>query len=477
MIPLIAPPEIPYYSFDIERMRPGLEPDDLSRSDIARSIADLIRDPRKQHVRVIGVYGTWGAGKSQVLGLAVQHLLADNLIAGNEQIIVCPFVPWRYELEGDLGVGLVKALQYVGKKYAGPLGPRAAKPDGLLYNPVIKNPRKVITDGGKLMDTIISTLQTSNNMQAAVAAGVVSAVKQHARREEVEGIHRQMQQLVDDIIDYHSGRPSSRLVVMIDDLDRCSPENLVRMFEWLKVHLNVDRCTYVLALDHVAAARAIVGYYRKYLETDADLTFGLRYLEKLVDYEYELEPNTLVETMAIQKVFRRDPHAPQRVSDMASQQVGGEFPAKGTINSLLELRSLRNPRTMLKIVTKYRTALDVALSLPLDPRGRFVASYPFWLLFLITMYYQFDPKTLAEFVDGRGDLYALLAPRLSARATPANAEPPKEWAKDPKREFWDFASQLKRTAESALTLLNDIPTLQALISIIRQNVYVAQEQG
>jgi hypothetical protein len=123
-------------------------------------------------------------------------------------------------------------------------------------------------------------------------AGVNTAQEQNAcsRVEpQIDRFRNRMQELVDQILDAvvsKSEHKDCRLVVVIDDLDRCSPENMVRMFEWLKTHLTVDNCTYMLALDHVAAARAITGQYRDYLGedvagSDRDTAYGFRYLEKL----------------------------------------------------------------------------------------------------------------------------------------------------------------------------------------------------
>ncbi len=105
----------------------------------------------------------------------------------------------------------------------------------------------------------------------------------------IDEVKGKMAELVEAILDSaHEADPTKqkqyRLVIFIDDLDRCSTERMVRMFEWLKVHMLVERCTYVLALDHIAAARAIVGRYREYLGEDQDLAYGLRYLEKLIEW-------------------------------------------------------------------------------------------------------------------------------------------------------------------------------------------------
>jgi hypothetical protein len=263
--------------------------------------------------------------------------------------------------------------------------------------------------------------------------------------------------------------------VVIDDLDRCSPQHMVSMFEWLKVHLAVNGVTYVLALDHVAAARAIVGAYAKYLGKDEDLAYGFRYLEKLVEWEYELEDVTRVERMAIEEIYSDDPYARMHsVGAIARAIVGGDFPGIGHIEQLIELRTLRVPRTMLKIVRRFQDTMSAIQSSPEGFKGRLPASYPFWTLFLISINYRLDPETLAAFVDGRSKLYQLLAGK-SSPAEASGKESASEWQTGPKLEVWQFAETLKRTGGASLSVPS-VEILQALAAVIREGIVVPSDE-
>ena len=277
-----------------------------------------------------------------------------------------------------------------------------------------------------------------------------------------------MSKLVAAVLDdAHKINPNYRyrLVIFIDDLDRCSPENMVRMFEWLKVHLSAPNCTYVLALDHRAAAQAIIGRYKEYISQRSDnvgLGYGLRYLEKLVDQEYELGPATRVEQMAIHQVFGYQT-GQKRLSAVIGEQVG-QFPGRVHMNNLLEMRTLQLPRTMLKILAKYKNVMAI-LSDPvvLPLRQRLRNAYPLWTLLLTAMYYRLDPSHLDDFIRGRGNIYSLLKDYQSV--------PEDEWAEDPTSplyEFCHFAYNLNKQAGSTIPF-PALKELRELAEIVRQN--------
>ncbi len=224
---------------------------------------------------------------------------------------------------------------------------------------------------------------------------------------EIERVADQMKEFVDQIL--AAVADVSKIILFIDDLDRCSPENMVRLFEWLKVHFtSSSRIVYVIALDHVAAARAVVGRYREYLGDDRDLVYGFRYLEKLVSIEFELVESPDLQRMALAQVSA-DGNCTS-VSDFAWMKCRGDFPGVAWIDQLMTLKSVSQPRTMLKIVYRFGESLDLMLSPGGDAlRKRCPSSYPFWLVLLTAMYFRLDPAQLQTFVRGEGALNAVMS--------------------------------------------------------------------
>lgn len=271
---------------DIERI--DKLTDELGREEIALSLASDLR--ASQRPRIIGVYGWWGSGKSFLLSLAIRQVFADNDADSHMRVVVAAFKAWRYEIEGDLAPGLIRCLYNIESQFGG--RQKDYLDNTVAYKKVARRLLNVMMEAapGFLVSDALATA-----VRRLTMAG--TEILEQASRGELPGtppcaadqIGNEMNTLVEELLrSAQSKEPNKehRLVVFIDDLDRCSPENMVRMLEWLKVHLSVEKCTYVMALDQVAAARAIVGKYKQYLADERDVAYGFRYLEKLVDREY-----------------------------------------------------------------------------------------------------------------------------------------------------------------------------------------------
>jgi internalin A len=79
-----------------------------------------------------------------------------------------------------------------------------------------------------------------------------------------------------------------RLVLFIDDLDRCLPEVALEVLEALKLYLNIPGLLFVAGLDDHVISQVIVGHYSKH-SVDADK--ARHYLAKIFQVEYHMEPS------------------------------------------------------------------------------------------------------------------------------------------------------------------------------------------
>src|SRR5262249_38411648 len=99
-----------------------------------------------------------------------------------------------------------------------------------------------------------------------------------------------------------------KVVVFIDDLDRCMPAKAVRLLESIKLVLTQPGFIYVLGLDKPVVERFIEVEYRKALGNYEALVRGVKYLDKLVQLPLHLPDHATRFEEYIGKLFDHPRH-------------------------------------------------------------------------------------------------------------------------------------------------------------------------
>jgi hypothetical protein len=116
--------------------------------------------------------------------------------------------------------------------------------------------------------------------------------RQKVHRDHIQSIE-QFQHEFEKLADLVLTRPGRRLVVFVDDLDRCLPNKAIEVLEAIKLFMDVPGYIFVLGLDRDMIARSIETRYRERFPIDADrsLAFdGSKYLEKIIQVPFRIPP-------------------------------------------------------------------------------------------------------------------------------------------------------------------------------------------
>jgi CheY-like chemotaxis protein len=242
--------------------------DALGFANLAQQLKSLILASRGSTPFTIGVEASWGRGKSTLMGKLAAEL-ADGSTADGVHIKTVSFNAWTAEDE-DLLEGLVKSvLQAMDKN---------------ILRRALRNKRLI---GAAMIPLLIvaSWLRVDSLVNSAWDRLSVDASK----RNQVNALVRQA------MVDWSkkvSGRtpalgPSQLLVVFIDDLDRCSPENVLKVFEGLKLYLDAPGFVFVIGYDEGIIAEAVADQ-KQY----SARTTGRDYIEKIVQIVFRIpQPN------------------------------------------------------------------------------------------------------------------------------------------------------------------------------------------
>lgn len=247
----------------------------------AKLISDITRDGSKNPL-TIGVFGLWGAGKSTLLSLIDKKL-------NNDPDIICVNInAWMFEGYEDAKVALMESL--LKELYD-------AKP----FQSVKENIKKLV-GRVNLFKVATSTLSIGASIAATIASGnplplltVPKNIEEagHAIKKGTEVAEKvktdffEQETTVDNVRKFRkdfeemiSNAKVKNVVVIIDDLDRCTPERIIETLEAIKLFLSVKNTTFIIAADEKVIQYAVKKEYP--IIDDSDVQLANEYTEKII---------------------------------------------------------------------------------------------------------------------------------------------------------------------------------------------------
>jgi formylglycine-generating enzyme required for sulfatase activity len=258
---------------------------------------------------VVGVFGEWGSGKSNLLQLMHDDFNRQQQADNPLPVIVVPFNPWRYEKEEHLLVPLLKNMRLVIEQHV--------RDNKTLWERL--GVLEHLQQGGRFLGVAATAFLRALKGKATIGVAEVefdfeNFIKngedgmkpEELPRSALDSLESYYFEFEHRLRDYTAGDKAFRLLFLIDDLDRCLPEKAVEMLESIKLFLDVEGCAFVLALDDEVVERGIIHRYRDYIfqgngqrlddKSLAQLPItGPEYLEKIIHLPFRLPQPSRVE--------------------------------------------------------------------------------------------------------------------------------------------------------------------------------------
>jgi CheY-like chemotaxis protein len=279
--------------------------DPLEFDGMATGLASLIHGSSISTPLTVGIRAPWGMGKSTLM-YKLQRRLQDK------DTKTVWFNAWTFEGQ-DVLEGLVKSV--------------LEQLDPNLLRRVLRN-KKLRATLRAVVTIVAGWLRVGNAVDRLW--GAISA-DPRARNQ----LQQVLEQAMEEWLATVPGPTGKHLIaIFIDDLDRCSPENVFHVFEAIKLYLHAPGFVFVIGFDPGIVSESIL-QQKKY---STRITSG-QYLEKIIQIDYNIpRPNE------------------QQISRLFAEYVAGS----GTGRLLREAEgqliidgSNRNPRRIKRFINRF----------------------------------------------------------------------------------------------------------------------------
>ncbi len=232
--------------------------DDLDRWRFAAEIVEVVLATPPDWSARIGIFGKWGEGKTTVLRFGETMLREKGSI-------VFTFSPWAVQNWNDLweefGNQLSEALDSAGIQF-----------DHSWTKGLKASGRWLESTGAGHIVENVAALWGKDKLYNAAFGALSRWLKYDG--EQIRAIREKLGQ--------------QRLVVLIDDLDRCAPELVPQLLLSLRELLDLPGFTFLLAFDDEIVAQALTQKNPAWVE-------GANFLEKILDFRFHLPAVTDVQ--------------------------------------------------------------------------------------------------------------------------------------------------------------------------------------
>jgi hypothetical protein len=261
--------------------------DAFQQEAFIKQVCELIKNC--QPPKGIGINGYWGTGKTSSLMQIHKELTGaaphEYKKSNDQNIVPIWFEAWRFQSEA---VPIVALLQEIRSQIG-------------MWQKLVNKGKKLtdITTLG-ILGAFDATLKTASG---GFMAPNLSKIPELGKQWETE--HREtplasqdllnlLEQAIDEAL-----TKNARLVIFIDDLDRCLPKVALQLLEGIKVYLNLKTCVLVFGMDQ----RQIEEALKKALEA-SDTHQAREYLEKICQDIHHLPiPNQIVKADYLLKLL------------------------------------------------------------------------------------------------------------------------------------------------------------------------------
>ena len=352
----------------------------------ANLIKDVVTNVKNLPI-TIGLYGDWGSGKSSVLKILEKELEEDK------DSIVIYFDGWTFESFDDAKLALIQGIvdeleksekfkEKVKDKAEDIVNAFSKLKRSINWMRILKVTAKSaipvlsasMTGGLSVIPMLISAFQEHKNDLADILTGdkAEDFLKDIIGSDKEDKKYAAVREFRNDFSDLIKKSKYEKVIILIDDLDRCLPRHIIENLEAIKLFLNVPGTAFVIAADEYIVSNAIKSEYQSLIKASEQdrggHNIGEAYMEKFIQLPYRLpslsnkEVETFVNLLFCQSELSQDTFdVVQKDFIEFTKTSKFEIYSWDRINTILSGGCYGNLQTTIGFMSRFSNIISVAL--------------------------------------------------------------------------------------------------------------------
>ena len=245
-----------------------MEQDKIGRKDIVDKICGLVDSLQKNKNFCLALNGAWGSGKSFVMEMIEERLKKQ------EEYIIVKYDAWKNNFYPDPLIAILSCVM-----------------DGIqekLY--LVERHEQKAKNIAKTSIRTLSKLSTKIEKLKKVGEGIKDIIKtfQNPVDMSLTGDFKSYQTLLDDVKEVLNEltqkeeyrHRQTKLIILVDEIDRCLPDEQLKVLERLHHLFDVKNCAVIVAMNQSCVAKTVQTIYGM---------DGYEYLRKFFNFTFKLE--------------------------------------------------------------------------------------------------------------------------------------------------------------------------------------------
>lgn len=226
----------------------------LNNEAIAKTIVSLIKDSKEQPIS-IGIHGDWGAGKSSILEMVENEVKLASSVSGKKYSCI-RFNGWKHQGFEDSKVALMSSIisELEKKEKLGVKSGEILKKlwENINWMTVAKTAGKTalgiatgtapLTLLSSTMDILKSTVTTEEGIAGAIES--IGGYLSDAKITEDISSNKEFSEFQENFAELLEDAAIEKLIVLIDDLDRCLPDVAINTLEAVRLFMFTEKTAF-----------------------------------------------------------------------------------------------------------------------------------------------------------------------------------------------------------------------------------------